>query len=251
MSVPMNETQTDSTPVGETPGVATPPQEAPVTAPEVQSVPEAAPAPTEAPTPSDAPTPGAETRTYSEEDVQPLPTEASDGEPLEADEVPDDIKRLLEEPNGPFQLASGDIVVIRQLKFREFLRLLRIVTRGASSNMAGMQVNFGDTDSFVQTFFALTLFAIPEADEEVIDFIQGMVDPAELTGNKSVDEAKRQRLYVELSNPEMEDVVNIIAKVIAAEGADLQALGKRLMNMWTLASRVGKTQGIQTTGRAS
>lgn len=185
--------------------------------------------------------------------VEPLPTQASDLDELEADDVPDDIKRLLEEPNGPFALSSGTLVVIRPLKLREFLALLRIITRGASFTMGDLDLNFNDENSFVQTLLAMTLFAIPEAEDEVIVFVRTVIDPVGLNGDKEHDAGMLYALDVEMSNPEMEDAVDILAKVIAAEGADLHALGKRLATMWKVATKMGLTKGIgnKKTGAAS
>lgn len=185
--------------------------------------------------------------------VEPLPMQGSDeGDELTADEIPDDIKRLLEEPNGPFELSSGTVIVIRPLKMREFLALLRIITRGASMSMSGIDLNLGDEDNFVQNLLAMTLFAIPEAEEEVIVFVRSIIDPIGLNGDRAHDEPMLKALDLEMFNPEMEDVVNVLAKVIAAEGADLHALGKRLVAMWKMATKMGLTKGItKKTGAAS
>lgn len=174
-----------------------------------------------------------------EQPTQPFPTQQSDVEGIKAEPEKDDITRLLEDPKGPFALQSGTRIVIRQLKLREFLRLLRIITRGANASMSGMNLDFDNPDEFVQTFLVMILFAIPEAEEEAISFIQSMADPADLVGNPKVDAPKRQALMDELADPDMEDTVNIIAAVVASEGADLQALGKKIRTMFNTAKRMG------------
>lgn len=151
----------------------------------------------------------------------------------------DDIERLLGEPNGPFKLTSGTEVKVSQLRLREFLRLLRIVTRGASINMAGMRANFESPEDFVQTFVAMVLFAVPEAEYETVEFLQTICVPADSGPDKRSKEAAELALRDELDNPELEDVINIITAVVASEARDLQALGKRLTAMFKAAQKMG------------
>lgn len=182
------------------------------------------------------------------EDAKPFPLEESDTDALEADPEKDEITALLETPNGPFELSSGTRVVVRQLKLREFLSLLRIVTRGAAPALGSVSLDFDNPNQFVQSLLGIILFAIPEATEETIEFVQTVVEPADV---KSLDAkaamASRESLYEELFNPELEDLINIVAVVVASEGSDLQKLGKRLKTMFGVASKMGLTGNLKAT----
>jgi hypothetical protein len=182
------------------------------------------------------------------EEAKPMPLDESDVESLDADPVKDEITALLETPNGPFELSSGTRVVVRQLKLREFLSLLRIVTRGAAPALGSVSLDFDNPTQFVQSLFGVVLFAIPEATEETVEFVQTVVEPADLKGlDAKAALAKREALIDELFNPELEDLINIVAVVVASEGADLQKLGKRLKTMFGVASKMGLTGNISVT----
>lgn len=181
------------------------------------------------------------------ESVQPLPSRASDEDPIEADPEKDEITALLEKPNGPFELSSGTAVVIRQMKLREFLRLLKIISRGGGAALAGMNLDFEDPNAFTQSLLMMVLFAIPEAEDETIDFIQSMVEPANLSKDKKIANDQLVALYTELDNPEMEDIIDIIGVLVASEGRDLQKLGKRLRSMFSVASKMGLTGSLTST----
>lgn len=178
-------------------------------------------------------------------------TASDEGTPITALPEPSDIERLLADPKGPFTLSSGTPVVIRPLKLREFLKLLRIITRGSASMLSSLSLDFDDVDKFVQTLVAMALFAVPEAEEETLDFVQAMLDPAGLGVSPEADNVLRSRLFLELDNPEMEDVINIIGAVIASEGADLHALGKKTAAMWSAATKMGLTKGVPVRSQGS
>lgn len=181
------------------------------------------------------------------EDAKPMPLDESDSDALEADPEKDEITSLLETPNGPFELTSGTRVVVRQLKLREFLALLRIVTRGAAPALGNVSLDFDNPNQFVQSLLGIVLFAIPEATEETIEFVQTVVEPADLPKDTKAALALRESLYEELFNPDLEDLINIVAVVVASEGSDLQKLGKRLKTMFGVASKMGLTGGVKLT----
>src|SRR5690348_6955293 len=79
--------------------------------------------------------------------------------------------RLLDEPTGPLTLSTGLEVELRPLKLREFLKLLKIITRGGASILGTVDLDFNNTEGFISDLLAVILFAVPEAEEEVADFI--------------------------------------------------------------------------------
>lgn len=151
----------------------------------------------------------------------------------------DELERLLEDPTGPFSLSSGTTFQIRQLRLRELLRLLRIITRGASVTMPAMNLDFDNPDEFVQTFIAMVIFSIPEAEDETVDFVQSMVEPVP-SGFEDADARARVALLRELENPDLEDTITILTVIVATEGRDLAALGKRLRSMLGAARKMGQ-----------
>lgn len=144
-------------------------------------------------------------------------------------------------------LESGTRFELEPLKLRQFLRLLRIITRGAADVLDGASLDFENADSFVQQFIGMVLFSIPEAEEETVDFIQSMVRPVNMTGNPDKDVILIRELYAELENPSLEDTVTIIQSIFERESEDLRALGKRLGSMFKVAQKMGATKSTGPT----
>lgn len=158
----------------------------------------------------------------------------------------DEIDRLDPQPIE-MRLESGTEFDLEPLKLRQFLRLLRIVTRGAADVLDSTELNFNNPQEFVQTFLGMVLFSIPEAEEETIDFIKSMVKPKDMTGDPKADLPKIQALVAELDNPELEDTLTIVQAVIERESEDLRALGKRLGAMFKVAEKMGATSPSSPT----
>lgn len=144
------------------------------------------------------------------------------------------------------KLQSGLEFELEPLKLRQFLRLLRIVTRGAADILETARLNFDDPQEFLQTFVGIVLFSIPDAEEESIEFLKSMVRPKGLTGDRKRDLPKYEDLARELDNPELEDTVTIIQVIVETEAEDLRALGKRLSRMFATAQKMGATKPTPT-----
>jgi hypothetical protein len=155
--------------------------------------------------------------------------------------------RLLDEPSGPITLSTGLEVEIRPLKLREFLKLLKVITRGGASIMGNVNLDFNDTDAFVQELLAIILFAVPEAEDEVVEFLEAIVKPTGLVGDIQKDSDKMTLLVNTFDNPEIEDVIDVITLLVRTEGRDLQALGKRLRAMFQVGQKMGATKGLNAT----
>lgn len=151
---------------------------------------------------------------------------------------------LLPEP-GQLKLVSGIIVKIVPLKLRELLKLIRIVTRGGAQLLPNLRFSGVAPADFAAQFAALVLFALPEAENEAVEFIQAMVEPEELRrpvrtdADRAFNTQQWELIYAELTNPELDDVVTIIESVVQREAEDLQSLGKRLMSAFKMAEKVG------------
>src|SRR4051812_355314 len=77
----------------------------------------------------------------------------------------------------PGRFKSGTEFDVEPLKLRQFLALLRILTRGAGAALSMGGLSSRDTEDFARQLMAMLLFAIPEAEEETIMFIKSMVRP--------------------------------------------------------------------------
>ena len=156
-----------------------------------------------------------------------------------------DDQRILPEPGQPVTLTDGSQVVVREFKLREFLRFLRILTRGGAQALDGAAFSAGmSQDQFIQQLLAMTLFAIPEAEEEVVEFLVSICEPYPLSKDK--DEALRQfaDLRYKLGNPELDDTITIIEIMVRNEASDIQSLGKRLMSMFKVAGKMGQVKNL-------
>jgi hypothetical protein len=145
-------------------------------------------------------------------------------------------------------LLSGMQVSLQPLKARQFFKLLRIITHGAGGMLLNMKFSGEDTpEEFGGKLLALVGFSIPDAEDEVIDFLLAMTKPVGIIEGKSLNKQDREintklseDLVAELYNPELEDLVTLVEAVVKREAEDLQALGKRLMAMFDLAKKTGQ-----------
>lgn len=136
-------------------------------------------------------------------------------------------------------LANGARVELQPLKLRQFLRLLRILTRGAAANMDAIDLDMEDSEKFIAGLLSLLLFAIPEAEDETVDFLQSIVTPAGLTGDAAADDLLWTTTFENLVNPSLDDTLSILQRLVEVEGEDIRGLGKRVRKMFTVAMATG------------
>lgn len=144
-----------------------------------------------------------------------------------------DVDALAAEPDV-ITLSSGSVVRIDRLKTRGLFKLMKIVTRGAGPILMNVNLDFSNTEKFTSQFLSIVFMAIPEAEDEAMDFIQAMVSPvgyvdhpktqADIDNNESVLE----NLAKALVDPEIDDTYSIIERIIHNEAGNISALGKRL-----------------------
>lgn len=158
---------------------------------------------------------------------------------------------VLDPIHEPVKLESGKMVIIEDLRSRQFFRLLRIVTRGALPLLADTNDFRLSTDmpkeEFGAKLLSIVAMAIPEAEDETIDFLRSMVSPHGLIKkrdrNKQEEEHNRKLwadLDAEMINPSLEDLITLVEVIIKRESEDIQALGKRLMGMFKVAQKTGQ-----------
>lgn len=147
--------------------------------------------------------------------------------------VPEDVDALAPSPEF-LTLDSGLVVRVERLRTRGMFKLLKIVTRGAGPIFAQMPLDFDDTEKFMGQLLAVVVMAIPEAEEETIEFLRFMVVPEAYDeyAKSKADQQKNVELFEELSreldDPALTDSIAIISKIIENEAHDIQALGKQL-----------------------
>jgi hypothetical protein len=150
-------------------------------------------------------------------------------------------------------LESGTVVQILPLRSRQFFKLLRIITRGGANLLGSVRLSTSlPQEEFVGNLLALVMFAIPEAEDETLSFVRSMVAPVgvDVTDKKALA-FSINLLDEELDNPEIIDLVNIVAAIVQRESQDLQSLGKRLQSMLKIAEKTGQVTPETTSSAAS
>lgn len=138
-----------------------------------------------------------------------------------------------------FKLSSGLEVEIQELKTRQFFRLLRIITHGAPAYLDENITSLftGDSEDTAEQLITLILFAIPEAEDQTLDFLSSMVAPVDLhvpaksKTEKAENVEKWQRVEAALINPPLEDTIDLVEQIVRRESGNLASLGNRLLSM--------------------
>lgn len=138
-------------------------------------------------------------------------------------------------------LKNGMEFEMSPLRLRQFLALLRILTRGATPILASGGLSSRDGEDFARQLLMLLMFAIPESEEETVEFVKTLAKP-KLTGNPQIDEEIKNDFDAALDDPELEDIVLILQALVENEAEDLRSLGNRLRSMLTVASKMGLTR---------
>ena len=155
------------------------------------------------------------------------------------------------------KLKSGTQVRVLPLRMRQLFRLLRIITRGGAQYLPMLReawVSSKDDEDGAEAFgaqlLAVALIALPEAEDEAVEFIQAVVEPANMVARN--DKQTREHnatlqieLNAELHNPLPDDVVTILEAVIQSNKDDLVSLGKRLGAMLGLALKTGQSPDVK------
>jgi hypothetical protein len=181
-----------------------------------------------------------------------MPQQTDEDEELTAavgDEPDDELDRIDPVPDY-LTLKNGIEVHLLPLRTRQLFKLLRIITHGAGQQLLTSGIDFADEPQvFIQKLLGLVLFSIPDAEQETVEFLQAMIEPADLTNKPVRDLSNKERdaniaawtaLNMEMYNPDPSDTIDIIEVIVQRESADLQALGKRLRQFLELAAKTGQ-----------
>lgn len=146
-------------------------------------------------------------------------------------------------------LSDGTTVLVGRLRTREFLKLLRILTRGAYyllRDPEALTIRDGqDAKEWGQRLLTALVMALPEAEDETVEFLRAMVSPTGLAPGVSKEERTsnekaRQELSDRLANPDLDDTFSILEKIVDAESDDLVALGKRVAAVFRMAQKANQ-----------
>ena len=170
-------------------------------------------------------------------------------EPLSALSGDDELDGL-DPLDTPVTLNSGVQVYIVALRARQFFKFLRILTHGAMPAVGDTSVfkldPDGDPQQFATRLLSLLMLSIPDAEDETVVFIRsmvkplGLIEPARTKQDTATNNARWDEVDVELFNPDLHDLVSIIERIVEREAADIQALGKRLSQLFKLAQKTGQ-----------
>ena len=145
-------------------------------------------------------------------------------------------------------LSTGTVVQFEALKARQFFKLLRIVTHSATGMLGQIDGLFsGDGSDAAGRFAAMLLMSIPDSIDETVEFLFSMVKPAGLVDRPKLDKVQTQHnqnlwdaLVKDLSNPELEDLIDLVEAIFKRESDDLAALGKKLQKLLNIAQKTGQ-----------
>jgi hypothetical protein len=164
-----------------------------------------------------------------------------------------EVDRLDPVPSGPFILSTGLELNVVPLQTRQLFRLMRILTHGAGAALLSSALDFSaQPEEFVGKLLAVTVLSIPDAENETIEFVASMVEPAKLVkkdvakqsdAEKAANQALWDQVNTDLYNPDPMDLLEIVERVVRAEAPELQALGKKIGRFLELAKKTGALKG--------
>ena len=128
-----------------------------------------------------------------------------------------------------------------------------MLTRGVGPAVVQSGLDFSkDPEAFGQSLLAMTLMAIPEAEQQFIEFLTSMCTPvglheahgrARLSKQQAEDnQTAINEMVEELNNPELDDLLDLAEAIIRREAPEIQALGKRVASLLELARKTGQLE---------
>lgn len=164
--------------------------------------------------------------------------------------VNEDIDAIAAEPELELKLESGFPIRVLRIRTRATMSLLKILTRGAGEALATISFSADSSqEAFTGQLLGAVLLAIPEAEDETIEFLNRVVEPANLInkprltpGDIEYNQDQWDLLEAELRDPSLDDLVTIVSELFKVEGPHVLALGKRLAALLPVAKKVAKTE---------
>ena len=163
-----------------------------------------------------------------------------------------ELDRLDPEPRT-VKLSTGFEVELQRLRTRQFFRLLKVLTHGAGPLVLQSGLDFReDPEQFGQKLISLIILAVPDAENEFIQFLASMTEPAGLAKGRKLtkqEEEDNRALWdlfnTEMGNPELDDLVTLIEDIVRQEAPEIQALGKRLAAAMQVFQKTGQNKDTE------
>ncbi len=143
---------------------------------------------------------------------------------------------------------DGSQLQIEELRLRQLFKLLKIVTRGAGPLLFDSRLSLtGTPEEIALKFMTILGFALPEAEDEAIEFIVSMIAPVGTVDGRKLTEQERKHnqklleaLIDEWQNPDPVKAIEVIEHIVKREAEDLGALAKKLMTMFSMGKKTGQ-----------
>jgi hypothetical protein len=187
----------------------------------------------------------------------PVEAEAPEPEPDQPVTSEDEMERLDPVPDT-YTFADGTTVRVERLKTRQFFKLLRIITHGGMDALQTIRLDPNQgTEVFTENLIALLIFAVPESEDETIEFLRSMVSPQEVTVPDDVPPSSaikvadnlrvtaKSKVDAQFANMGLDDLLGLVEVIIRREAPELKALGKRLADTLKF-NRAVQGQGSDT-----
>jgi hypothetical protein len=139
-----------------------------------------------------------------------------------------------------------------------------VLTRGVGPAVVQNGLDFSkDPEAFGQSLLAMIVMAIPEAEQQFIEFLTSMCTPVDLHEAHGRTRLSKQQtednqtaindMLEELNNPELDDLLDLAEAIVRREAPEIQQLGKRVASLLELAKKTGQLEdkSPETTGTDS
>jgi len=137
----------------------------------------------------------------------------------------DELEALM--PDGASITVAGVECRVRRIRTRELLRLIRIMTEGLGGRLALLDFGSAESDEdLASKVVAALVSAIPYAEDELIGFVQTVVEP------RSSDVSDVKLVASELQNPDVGTLVRVLTAVVEQEADEWVRLGKDVAAWW-------------------
>ena len=140
----------------------------------------------------------------------------------------EDLGEIAPPPGEPFPIGSGApegpiLVRVNRLRTIELLMLLRALSAGVGPALA--EIDFtDDTEENVGLMVGLIITGMGEAGPQVMDFLRAVVKP--------VGKDDKARVSKEMVNPDIEDTLEIVERIVAQEMPDFERLLGKAQTMF-------------------
>lgn len=155
---------------------------------------------------------------------------------------------------APLKMTTGFELEVVRMQTRQFFRLLKVITHGAGTKLIQEGLDFeASPEVFGARLLMIIAMSIPDAEQETINFLESVCQPAGLHGGlygKQASQLSKQELQddnalwdryrQEMFNPDPLDTLAIIETLARREADDVQALGKKLRAMLEIFTKTGQ-----------